>query len=370
MIRKLLATPASVDLAVTGICNLKCAYCFYADEMNWRSDLSTADWMGIIRMLEDLSVMRACLTGGEIFTRPDIFEIIDGVIDAGMRYNLLTNGTLVDSGTIEAFRVGRRRLRLDSIQVSLDGHEASVHDAVRPDSFDRAVRSIRLLREEGLPVNVRMTVSPGNLGSIEQTAVFLLDDLGLPWFSTNESFRMGAGTGCAAGETVLSNPQRLEAMRAFELLAARYPGRIRAQAGPLAKLKAYGQMEKAMATGERPAGWEMGCLSGCGCVFDKLGILHDGSIVPCHVLHPLVLGNALTDSIGDIWRDHPVLNALRGRGTISMSSIPGCAGCEWAAFCNGSCPGIALQETGEFDGPNPEDCYARFISETGVRIGR
>ena len=89
--------------------------------------------------------MRACLTGGEVFTRPDIFEIVDGVIDAGMRYSILTNGTLVDSGTIEAFRAGRRRLRLDSIQVSLDGHEASVHDAMRPDSFDRAIAKFAAL---------------------------------------------------------------------------------------------------------------------------------------------------------------------------------------------------------------------------------
>jgi SynChlorMet cassette radical SAM/SPASM protein ScmE len=364
--RKPLQTPSSVDIAVTGRCNLACAYCFYADEMNWRDDLSTQDWLRVISRLGGLSVMRVCLTGGEAFTRPDLFEIVDGCIDAGMRYGILTNGTLIDDGVLRKFDKGRRRLRLDYIQVSIDGHEASVHDAMRPGSFDRATAALALLKSEGFPVNVRMTISPSNLGCIEQTAEFLLDGIGLEWFSTNESFRMGAG--CDRCDSVLSNPQRLEAMHTFERLLARYPGRIRAQAGPQAKLATYRQMERARSTGELPDSWEMGRLTGCGCVFDRLGIMHDGTIVPCHVLHGLSLGNALTDPIGDIWLGHPVLEALRGRRSIRMADIPACSGCEWAPFCNGSCPGIALEKTGSFDMPNPEDCYARFTAETGVRL--
>lgn len=363
---KALRTPASADLALTGRCNLRCAYCFYADEMNWRSDLSTAGWLRIVGVLRSLSVMRVCLTGGEVFTRPDLFEIIDAVLGAGMRYTILTNGTLVDEVAIRALDAGRRRLRMDSIQVSIDGPDAPVHDSMRPDSFDRAVRGTRLLKEAGFPVNARMTLSRSNLGSIERTASFILGDLGLDWFSTNESFRMGAG--CDGGGGGLSNAERLEAMRVFERLSSVWPGRIRSQAGPQAKMLAYSQMERARATGEKPRSWVMGSLTGCGCVFDRTGIMHDGTIVPCHVLHRLALGNALTDSLADIWRSHPVLTALRERRRKPMSSLPGCSACEWAPYCNGSCPGIALEETGSFDMPNPEDCYARFVSETGVRI--
>ena len=358
-------TPASADLALTGRCNLSCAYCFYADEMNWRSDLSTSDWLRIVEVLRGLAVMRVCLTGGEVFTRPDLFEIIDAVVGAGMRYTVLTNGTLVDEPAVRALGEGRRRLRMDSIQVSIDGPDAQVHDAMRPGSFDRAVRGTRLLKEAGFPVNARMTLSGANLSSIGRTASFILGDLGLDWFSTNESFRMGAG--CEGGGG-LSNVERLEAMRVFERLEAEWPGRIRSQAGPQAKRRAYAQMERARATGEKPRSWVMGSLTGCGCVFDRIGIMHDGTIVPCHVLHRLSLGNALTDSVGDVWRSHPVLTALRERREKKMSSLPGCSSCEWAPFCNGSCPGIALEETGRLDTPNPEDCYARFVSETGVGI--
>jgi len=38
---QLMSSPRSVDIALTGRCNLSCKYCFYADEMVARSDLPT-----------------------------------------------------------------------------------------------------------------------------------------------------------------------------------------------------------------------------------------------------------------------------------------------------------------------------------------
>ena len=37
-----------------------------------------------------------------------------------MRYSILTNGTLITKTMIRKFGEGKRRLRLDSIQVSID----------------------------------------------------------------------------------------------------------------------------------------------------------------------------------------------------------------------------------------------------------
>jgi radical SAM protein with 4Fe4S-binding SPASM domain len=58
-----------------------------------------------------------------------------------------------------------------------------------------------------------------------------------------------------------------------------------------------------------------------------------------------------------------VLQALRDRRLIPMQQVAGCEGCEWASFCNGSCPGLAYQLTGDFNRANPEDCYRRFLLE-------
>jgi radical SAM protein with 4Fe4S-binding SPASM domain len=113
----------------------------------------------------------------------------------------------------------------------------------------------------------------------------------------------------------------------------------------------------------------MGHLTSCGCVFSKIDILHDGSIVPCCMLPGLVLGNITIDPILDIWHDHPTLSALRERRSIPMSEVPGCEKCEWNRYCNGGCPGLAHQLTGDFNRANPEDCFRNFLKETGIGHG-
>jgi radical SAM protein with 4Fe4S-binding SPASM domain len=47
-----------------------------------------------------------------------------------------------------------------------------------------------------------------------------------------------------------------------------------------------------------------------------------------------------------------------------MQKVAGCEQCAWASYCNGSCPGMAYQMTGDFNRANPEDCYSRFLMET------
>jgi radical SAM protein with 4Fe4S-binding SPASM domain len=93
--------------------------------------------------------------------------------------------------------------------------------------------------------------------------------------------------------------------------------------------------------------------------------MHDGTIVPCHMLPTLTLGNIMQDSIEEIWRTHPLLQTMYERRTIPMQQVEGCEGCEWASYCNGSCPGLAYQQTKDLKRANPYDCYRAFLEETG-----
>ena len=354
------STPGEIDIAITGRCNLHCRYCFYADEMTARSDLTTEQWLAFFAECGRLGVMRVCLTGGEAFTRPDLFTLIDGVIANRMRYNLLTNGTLITEKVLEQFELGKRRPRLDYIQVSVDGSCAEIHDLSRPNSFERTVRGLRLLKKAGLPLHVRVTINRHNLHDLENVAYLLLDEIGLPSFGTNDAAPIGMG--CQnAEEVALSAVETAETMEIMARLQARYPGRLQAMAGPQAKIQMHAEMEHARATGEKTSRWQMGYLSACGCVFSRMSILHDGSIVPCHLLAGLVMGNVLTDSLQKIWLHHPTLQALRGRRQISMLQLPGCKSCEWAEYCNGSCPGMTYQMLGDFYLANPLDCYRQFL---------
>lgn len=70
--------------------------------------------------------------GGEVFTRPGLFELIDGVIANRIRYNLLTKGTLITEEFLSQFEHSKRRLGLNSTQVSIDGSCVEVHNLSRP----------------------------------------------------------------------------------------------------------------------------------------------------------------------------------------------------------------------------------------------
>ncbi len=332
-----LSLPTSVEIALTGRCNLHCEYCFYADEMVALRDLSTEQWLAFFEELGRLAVRRVTLTGGEVFTRKDFFELLDGVVANRMRYAILTNGTLIDEKVLNQFEVGKRRLRMDSIQVSIDGSRAEIHNLSRPNSFDRSLLGLRLLKEAGFPVTVRTTINRHNLHDLDNVAQLLLEDVGLPSFTTNEAMPMGAGCD-NQGDITLTPAEKLEAMRILQRLMERYPGRLSANAGPQAKLGMYADMELGRQTGEKTTRWQMGYLTACGCIYSKLDVLHDGTIVPCHVLHQLNLGHIETDSFEEIWHTHPILQSLRARRDIPLQEVAGCMGCEWAELLQRQLP--------------------------------
>lgn len=349
------SVPKLVDIAITGRCNLACKYCFYADEMVALRDLPTERWFTFFEELGNLAVQRVTLTGGEAFTRPDFWELTDSVISNHMRYSLLSNGTLITEKLLAQFEQGKRRLRLDSIQVSIDGSRAEIHNLSRPGSFDRALRGLRLLVEAQFPVTVRVTVNRHNLDDLEATAKLLLEDVGLRSFSTNEAYSCGAAVDNAAA-LLLTPAERERAMRVLAELAARYEGRIGASAGPLAFAKEFERIAEARARGE--TGFPgRGRLVGCGGMWSKLAVLHDGTIVPCHNLSDLHLGVIGEDDFQQIWLAHPTMVALRRRKDIPLESLETCAGCEYQGFCTGGCPQGALDTYGELNARNPMNCY-------------
>jgi len=358
--------PGELDISLTGKCNLHCDYCFYAREMHDRPDLPKEEWFTFFDELGSLAVRNLTLSGGEVFVRNDLWELIDYLIENRMRYSILSNGTLITEKTLLQFEKGKRRQRLNSIQVSIDGSCPEVHDKSRGEgSFKRAINGLFLLKKAGFPVTSRVTINRFNVDDLENIARLLLEDVGLQSFGTNDAMPMGAG--CENQANIILLPeQQLKAMKILHRLEKQYNGKITATAGPLAKWKSYGEMEHARATGEKTTRWQMGYLTACGCVFNKLAVHHDGMISPCNMLPELEIGTINRDSIKTIWKTHSTLKAIKDRRKISMQQVQGCEDCEWAPYCNGSCPGLAQTMTGDFNRANPHDCYKRFLEETGL----
>lgn len=359
---ELMRTPRSMELCVTGRCNLRCTYCLHFDSpSDCGKDLPLDDWLRFIDELRRCAVMEVTITGGEPLLRRDLTSLLEGVVKGQMRYRLLTNGILV-TDAFAAFLASTGRCA--SVQVSLDGGRPSVHDVFRgKGSFAKALRGIEALRRHRLKVSVRLTVHQSNVDYLPEAARFLLEELGLDSFSLSSAQFLGRCQTTAAS-VQLTIEQRSAAMEALAALDQKYPGRIQSSAGPLAEAKHWSQMRTAALAGQStsPNG---GRLTGCRCMFSELAVRPDGVIVPCQQIGHLTLGRINECDLADVWQNSPILRRLRTRDEISLESFAFCKGCPYVGHCTGNCPATAVTLLGTDEHPCPDGCLRRFLNQGG-----
>jgi SynChlorMet cassette radical SAM/SPASM protein ScmE len=359
---KIIRTPRSVDIDITNRCNLRCRYCYhFSSAGDVGMDLPKAEWFLFFKELNQCAVMNVTLAGGEPFLREDLKELIRGIVENRMRFSILSNGTLItDEMAAFLFSTGR----CDSVQVSIDGSKPETHDACRgKGNFDRAIEGVRCLQRHHIPVLVRVTIHRHNVSDLESIAELVLEELGIPGFSTNAASYMGL---CKQNveEVGLAIEDRMLAMRTLLKLSTKYDNRISAQAGPLAEARRWTEMELARENGAMsiPLG---GYLTACGCVMDKIAVRADGTIVPCTMLSHIELGRINRDDLKQIWQNHPAMNGMRERRIIPLSSFEFCSGCEHINYCTGNCPGLAYTITGKVNHPSPDACLKLFLEQGG-----
>ena len=359
----IIATPRTVDIEITPRCNLRCSYCYYFNNPGESySELSTAEWLEFFDELGRCCVMNVTLSGGEPFIRKDLKELLSSIVNNQMRFSLLSNGGLIDDD-IASYIASTGRC--DQIQISIDGSCADVHDSCRGQgSFDDAVRGIRVLQKYGISVAVRMTLHHKNIDDIAATSNFLLNTLNLPSFSVNAASYLGSFRE-RKDEIGLSVDDRYKAMLALLKARAKHSGRIKAQAGPLAEADTWKRMEEARLSGA-PAFPSGGRLTGCGCVFNRMAVRTDGSMVPCMLLPHLVLGRINKDSLQYVWQHSEILAAMRDRNTVSLENSKYCKGCPYTPYCTGNCPATAYSITGDVHAPCPDSCLRDYLANGGL----
>src|SRR3989338_1653794 len=361
---KVMKMPKSIDLAINSDCNLRCAYCSHFESAgDVQQDLTKEEWLTFFEELNRCAVMNVCIQGGEPFYRKDLKELIDGIVRNRMRFKILSNGTLITDG-MSAFLSSTGRC--DSVQVSIDGSIPITHDACRGDgSFLRAIGGIKSLEKHNVSVTVRVTIHKHNVRDLENVARLLLEDIGLPGFSTSSASYMGL---CRqnAGQVQLTAEERFIAMESILDMNKRYNGRISANAGPLAEARQWIRMEKALREGKESLPGR-GSLTACGCVLQRLAVRADGVIVPCTQLSHIELGRVNKDDLETVWQRHNEMNNLRNRRLIHLDDFESCKECEYVNYCTGNCPALAYTLVGEVNHPSPDACLKRFL-EAGGRL--
>ncbi|HWQ63304.1 MAG TPA: SynChlorMet cassette radical SAM/SPASM protein ScmE [Methanospirillum sp.] len=358
-------TPKSVDIDITSRCNLQCKYCFHrTSPADTGNEISTEDWLSFFAELGSCAVMEITIGGGEPCIRTDLGDLIDGIVKNRMRFSILSNGSLITRKMAE-YIVSTGRC--NSVQISIDGSRPEIHDLMRGSgSFERAIKGIYILREAGVRVTSRVTITRGNIGDLENIAKLLLNTIGLDFISTNSVCHLGLAR-THEDEVSLNATEQSVAMEKLMHLAKIYKNRIISTAGPLSQGRNYQEMESARSRGLALPG--RGYLTGCGCMWHKMAVRPDGIMVPCGMLSHIELGKINKDQIRDVWQTHHEFIRLRERYKISLDTFEECKVCEYKMTCTGNCPASSYTRVHDVYAPSPDGCLKRYLQEGGHIIG-
>jgi radical SAM protein with 4Fe4S-binding SPASM domain len=304
-------TPTRVVLDLTRRCNLRCAMCRTWESPRTR-ELSAAEIGAVLARMTELRWLD--LTGGEIFVRADIDDVLRAVLGATPRVNMLhfqTNGWLrerVLSG-VATMRSLRPELA-PIVTVSIDGPQA-LHDRIRgrAGSFARAIDTARaLLDVPGIDVHVGTTVTRANADALDATWDAIRSELpGLPrsrwhWNAMQVSAHFYGNAACADQRAVIDDALA-------EHVRARGVPRSLVDAMETAYL-----VNLAAVTRGEPS------RIPCQALRSTMFLAPEGDVYPCH-LYDRPLGNVRDRDVLDIWRDAATLAARRDIEALA------CGGC-------------------------------------------
>lgn len=221
-----LSAPYKMTYALTYRCQCRCSMCGIWRKGPFR-ELTLDQITEFFRNTEGLSWVN--LTGGEIFLRQDLLDVLAAMAKHCRDLYLLnfpTNGyeTDVIVTTVKRMLASMPFPKV-LITVSLDG-PSDLHDAIRnvPASWDRAVetyRRLRLLRNNRFAVYFGMTLQRANAHAFEETVRAVrerINDIRYQDFHVNiahTSQHYYGNAGCGVGE---DKPQLLRQLEQIEAL--------------------------------------------------------------------------------------------------------------------------------------------------------
>jgi len=149
--------PHRLTIYITEECNLRCRHCFVVEGRMPKPKLSTDD---VRALIDEHAAMHAdsliAFTGGEAMLRDDCIELMQYAHARTGKVSLNTNGLLIEDAAKAKALVDVRA----SVQVSLDGADPEVHDAIRgKGTYAKTWRAVELLCEAGGARRLRLATT-------------------------------------------------------------------------------------------------------------------------------------------------------------------------------------------------------------------
>jgi MoaA/NifB/PqqE/SkfB family radical SAM enzyme len=133
--------PLSVHVDLTMRCNEACVHCYRVIED--RHELTTAEVHRLLGEVAAAGTLYLTLSGGEVFLRPDLFELIEAAKRLRFDVRLKSNALLVTPARAQRLRA----LGVRQVDVSVYSADPARHDAITrvPGSLARSLEAVKAL---------------------------------------------------------------------------------------------------------------------------------------------------------------------------------------------------------------------------------
>jgi len=297
--------PLKIDLELTYRCNLRCKYC-YVEAGRPTHELPIPRLVSLLDELLDMGCLFLTFTGGEPYLHHGLLDLLFEADRRWFAIRVLTNGTLLSDSAVQALSEVHRA----TIEISIHGSTAERHDAFtqRQGSFKAMQRGVRLLREAGIPVVLKLSITHVNAADVPNIRR-LSEEWGVPLSLSPLIFPSVVGRNITEYRVNDSQLKNLMAQGEYA------PRAFRCSSG-------------------RAKGW----------------IAPDGTVYPCEFVR-IPMGNVAQVPFALVWQGEAM---KRFREDVPFTPVA-CRQCPHRMYCP-RCPGIAWLEHGALHAPSLEAC--------------
>ena len=333
-IRRVNKKASVVMMELTYNCSEHCIHCYNPGasrnetEKSHRGDrrtLTIDQYQRIINELDAEGTFLVCLTGGDPFSNPFVWNIIKYLYDKGIAFEIFTNGQSI---------FGKEALVAKYfpcyVAISIYSTDAAVHDSITGvrGSYAKSTAVLERLHDLHVPIIIKCVIMQNNVRSYRSVAE-LGKMLNAEVQFDCRLFDSSEGDKCVSTYLRLKPEQLKIAFR--DKMGLYYVG---------PEAKDYGAIKHVM---DEPA-----CLTG----FNNLCITPEGYVIPCCCFHA-ILGDATKQPIHDIVYNNKILDRLT---TLKLSSYRECGSHEYCDWCI-LCPGLNFSENGNPKIASENNCY-------------
>lgn len=342
--------PLWLLLELTYRCPLHCAFCYNpTDFARTEQELSTDEWISVLRQARKLGAVQLGLSGGEPLSRDDLELIVGEAHSLGFYTNLVTSGVGLNEKRIGALK----QAGLDHIQLSFQDSTRELNDFLSSTrTFDLKSKVAALIKQHDYPMVLNVVLHRMNIDHVEQI-LDMAERLGADYLElANTQYY---GWAWHNREALLPSREQVERAEAAT-------ERFRQKMGE--RMRVYFVVPDYFESRPKP------CMNGLGSVF--LTISPDGTALPCHaakMLPGLDFPNVKDAAVEWIWRDSPAFNHFRGDKWMKEP----CRSCPEKTKDFGGCRCQAYLMTGDAANADPVcdlSPHHHLVTEAVARAGR